>query len=87
MARVSATISNETEQLLSGAVEAGLYTGRSDAVRDAIRSFVDERLELAKEIAVELYLQDKVGLLTASRLAQMSVKEFRTVLDHQEEES
>lgn len=85
MARVSATISNETEQLLSGAIEAGLYTGRSDAVRDAIRSFVDERPELAKEIAVELYLQDKVGLLTASRLAQVSVRQFRALLDDREE--
>lgn len=85
MARVSATISNETEQLLSGAIEAGLYTGRSDAVRDAIRSFVDERPELAKEIAVELYLQDKVELLTASRLAQVSVRQFRTLLDDREE--
>ena len=85
MARVSATISNETEQLLSGAIEAGLYTGRSDAVRDAIRSFVDEQPELAKEIAVELYLQDKVGLLTASRLAQVSVRQFRALLDDCEE--
>lgn len=85
MPRVSATISNETEQLLSGAVEAGLYTGRSDAVRDAIRSFVDDRPELAKEIAVELYVQDKVELLTASRLAQVSVRELRALLDDRKE--
>lgn len=85
MPRVSATISNETEQMLSGAVEAGLYTGKSDAVRDAIRSFVDARPELAKDIAVELYLQDKVGLLTASRLAQVPLREFRSLLDDREE--
>jgi len=85
MPRVSATISNETERLLSGAVEAGIYTGKSDAVRDAVRSLVDERPELANRLAIELYRRDEIDLVTASRLAQVSGTEFREILEQDEE--
>jgi Arc/MetJ-type ribon-helix-helix transcriptional regulator len=81
MPRVSATISNETELLLSGAVKAGIYTGKSDAVRDAVRSLVNEQPELVNKLAVELYRRDEIDLLTVTRLAQVSETELREMLE------
>ena len=76
MASVTATISEETEQLLDGAVAAGLYTGRSDGIRDALRSYLESNPELARAVAVELYAQDQLDRLTASQFAGVSVEEF-----------
>jgi predicted HTH domain antitoxin len=67
--------------LLSGAVKAGIYTGKSDAVRDAVRSLVNEQPELVNKLAVELYRRDEIDLLTVTRLAQVSETELREMLE------
>ena len=87
MPNVTATIPEETDRLLEGAVEAGLYTGRSDGIRDALRSYFQANPDLARDIAIELYSQGKIDFFTATRLAHESVGEFRAELVEDNEET
>lgn len=77
MPNVTATIAEDTEKILDGVVEAGLYTGRSDGIRNALRSYFESNSDLALEIAIHLYSHGEVDYITASRLAGVPIGEFR----------
>lgn len=52
MPQVTVSISEDASRLIDGAVEAGLYSGRSDAVRDHLRSYIRSNPELADQVIV-----------------------------------
>lgn len=86
MPQVTASISDDTSKLIDGVVAAGLYSGRSDVVRDHLRSYIRSNPELSREIAIELYLGDEIDFITACRMADRSAREMETLLNDKIEE-
>lgn len=87
MPQVTASISDDASKLLDGVVSAGLYSGRSDAVRDYLRSYIRSNPGLAQEIAIELYVGGEIDFIAACRLAGMSAVEMKTILNEEFDES
>lgn len=75
MAQVTTSLSENTEKLLDGAVLAGIYTGRSDGIREALRTYFRRNPELTQKIVLELYNQGEIDYLTAKRIESISAKE------------
>ncbi len=88
--RVSASLSEDVQLYLDGAVEAGVYTNTGDVIRTALREYFDSHSDVAMESAIQMYTakqagnEDDVDLIRAARLANCMPGEMRDELEHRD---
>ena len=80
MSRTTATIPDDLTDLVDGAVKAGIFENKSDAIRHVLREYFDENQNARIAAAVALYDDGKITLGTAARLADVNRFEMRDIL-------
>lgn len=80
MSRTTATIPDDLDALVDGAVEAGVFENKSDAIRHVLREFFDTHENERLAAAVHLYAKGDLSLGDAARLADVDRFEMRDVL-------
>ena len=69
MARITGSYPEDLELLIEGAVEAGVFGGKSDALREFARDYFEDNEQERIVAAVALYEQEAITLGDAARLA------------------
>ncbi|WP_247730281.1 UPF0175 family protein [Halovivax limisalsi] len=80
MSRTTATIPEDLTDLMEGAVRAGIFENKSDAIRHVLREYFEANQEARIAAAVSLYSDGEITLGTAARLAGVNRFEMRDVL-------
>jgi predicted HTH domain antitoxin len=80
MPRTAATIPEDLTDLIEGAVKAGIFENKSDAIRHVLCGYVEEHQNARIAAAVSLYEDGEITLGTAARLAGVNRFEMRDVL-------
>jgi len=80
MSRTTATIPDDLTNLVDGAVEAGIFENKSDAIRRVLREYFEEHPNARIAAAVSLYADGEITLGTAARLADVNRFEMRDIL-------
>lgn len=80
MPRTTATIPDDLTVLIEGAVKAGIFENKSDAIRHVLREYFEEHQNARLAAAVSLYQDGEITLGTAARLAGVNRFEMRDVL-------
>ncbi len=68
------------EDEIDALIDAGCYSNKEDAIKDAIRTLMETKSNLRLIASIEMYKKEKVSLGRAAELADMSVVEFKEVL-------
>ncbi|MDH5021203.1 UPF0175 family protein [Halobacterium rubrum] len=83
MARITGSYPDDLDLLIEGAVEAGVFSGKSDALREFARDYFDDHDEQRVAAAVALYERETITLGDAARLAGVNRFEMKDILrDH-----
>ena len=80
MSRATATIPDDLTDLVDGAVKAGIFENKSDAIRHVLREYFEENRNARIAAAVSLYEDREITLGTAARLAGVNRFEMRDIL-------
>lgn len=80
MSRITGSYPDDLDLLIEGAVEAGMFSGKSDALREFARSYFDEHEQERIAAAVALYEREVVTLGDAARLANVDRWTMRDIL-------
>jgi predicted HTH domain antitoxin len=80
MPRTTATIPDDLTDLMEGAVKAGIFENKSDAIRHVLREYFEENQNARIAAAVSLYETEDITLGTAARLADVNRFEMRDIL-------
>jgi predicted HTH domain antitoxin len=80
MSRTTATIPDDLTDLMEGAVRAGIFENKSDAIRHVLRAYFEENQNARIAAAVSLYEDGEITLGTAARLADVNRFEMRDIL-------
>ncbi|PSP54896.1 hypothetical protein BRC82_07795 [Halobacteriales archaeon QS_1_67_19] len=80
MSRTTATIPDDLTDLMEGAVKAGIFENKSDAIRHVLREYFEENENARLAAAVSLYEAEEITLGTAARLADVNRFEMRDIL-------
>jgi len=80
MARITGSYPDDLDLLIEGAVEAGIFSGKSDALREFARDYFDDHDEERVAAAVALYERETITLGDAARLAGVNRFEMKDVL-------
>lgn len=80
MPRTTATIPDDLTDLIEGAVKAGVFENKSDAIRHVLRAYFEEHENDRIAAAVALYAEGSITLGTAARLADRNRFEMRDVI-------
>ena len=80
MSRTTATIPDDLTDLMEGAIRAGIFENKSDAIRHVLREYFEENRNARIAAAVSLYDDEEVTLGTAARLAGINRFEMRDIL-------
>jgi predicted HTH domain antitoxin len=80
MSRTTATIPDDLTDLMEGAVRAGIFENKSDAIRHVLREYFKENRNARVAAAVSLYEDGEITLGTAARLAGVNRFEMRDIL-------
>lgn len=80
MSRTTATIPDDLTDLMEGAVKAGIFENKSDAIRHVLREYFEENQNARIAAAVSLYEGEDITLGTAARLAGVNRFEMRDIL-------
>ena len=80
MARITGSYPEDIELLIEGAVEAGVFGGKSDALREFARTYFEEHENERVAAAVALYDQEAITLGDAARLADVDRWTMRDIL-------
>lgn len=80
MPRTTATIPDDLTDLIEGAVKAGIFENKSDAIRHVLREYFNEHQNARVAAAVSLYDAGDITLGTAARLADVNRFEMRDML-------
>jgi predicted HTH domain antitoxin len=80
MSRTTATIPDDLTDLIEGAIEAGIFENKSDAIRHVLRDYFEEHRNARIAAAVSLYEAKEISLGTAARLADVNRFEMRDIL-------
>ena len=80
MARTTATIPDDLTDLMEGAIKAGIFENKSDAIRHVLREYFKENRNARISAAVSLYRDGEITMGTAARLAGVNRFEMRDVL-------
>ena len=86
MSRATATTPDELTDLMEGAVEAGIFENKSDAIRHVLREYFDENRNARIAASVSLYEAGEITLGTAARLAGVNRFEMRDIMREEEVE-
>jgi predicted HTH domain antitoxin len=78
--RTTATIPDDLTDLVDGAVKAGIFENKSDAIRHVLREYFEENRNARVAAAVSLYEDREITLGTAARLASLDRFEMRDLL-------
>lgn len=83
MARITGSYPDDLDLLIEGAVEAGVFGGKSDALREFAREYFDDHDNERLVAAVTLYENETITLGDAARLAGEDRWTMREILrDH-----
>lgn len=80
MPRTTATIPEDLTDLVDGAIRAGIFENKSDAIRHVLREYFEGNQEARIAAAVSLYDGGDVTLGTAARLAGVNRFEMRDIM-------
>ena len=80
MSRTTAAIPDDLTDLMEGAIRAGIFENKSDAVRHVLREYFEENRNARVAAAVSLYEDGEITLGTAARLAGVNRFEMRDIL-------
>jgi len=80
MPRTTVTIPDDLADLIDGAVAAGVFENKSDAIRHVLREYFEANPDARIAAAVSLYAAEAITLGTAARLAGVDRFEMRDVL-------
>lgn len=80
MSRTTATIPDDLTDLMEGAIRAGIFENKSDAIRHVLREYFEENQNARVAAAVSLYEDGEITLGTAARLAGVNRFEMRDLL-------
>lgn len=80
MARITGSYSEDLDLLIEGAVEAGVFSGKSDALREFARDYFEDHDEERIAAAVALYERETITLGDAARLAGVNRFEMKDIL-------
>jgi predicted HTH domain antitoxin len=80
MSRTTATIPEDLTDLVNGAVKAGVFENKSDAIRHVLRAYFEANPNDRVAAAVALYEAGEITLGTAARLADRDRFEMRSIL-------
>ncbi|WP_254524365.1 UPF0175 family protein [Natrinema caseinilyticum] len=80
MSRTTATIPDDLTDLMEGAVKAGIFENKSDAIRHVLREYFEENQNARIAAAVSLYDDGNITMGTAARLADVNRFEMREIL-------
>jgi len=80
MSRTTATIPDDLTDLMEGAVKAGIFENKSDAIRHVLREYFEENQNARIAAAISLYADGEITLGTAARLAGVNRFEMRDIL-------
>ncbi|MDI6736650.1 MAG: UPF0175 family protein [bacterium] len=61
-------------------VSIGYYPNEEEVVKDAIRSLLEERTNLRVEVAIKLFMEEKISIGKAAETAGVSTIEFKEIL-------
>jgi len=84
MSRTTATIPEDLTDLMDGAISAGIFENKSDAIRHVLREYFEEHQNARIAAAVALYDSGEITLGTAARLADVNRFEMRDILREEE---
>lgn len=77
MSRTTATIPDDLTKLMVGAVRAGIFENKSDAICHVLREYCKENRKARIAAAGSLYEDGEITLGTAARLAGLNRFEMR----------
>lgn len=80
MARITGSYPEDIELLIEGAVEAGVFGGKSDALREFARTYFEKHENERVAAAVALYEREAITLGDAARLADVDRWTMRDIL-------
>lgn len=80
MSRTTATIPDDLDRLVQGAVQAGVFENKSDAIRHVLREYFETHENARVAAAVHSYASGELSLGDAARLADLNRFEMREVL-------
>ena len=80
MARITGSYPDALDLLIEGAVEAGVFGGKSDALREFVREYFEDHKNERIAAAVALYERERITLGDAARLADVDRWTMRDIL-------
>ena len=80
MARITGSYPDDHDLLIEGAVKAGVFGGKSDALREFVREYFDDHENERIAAAVALYEGEEITLGEAARLADVDRWTMRDLL-------
>jgi predicted HTH domain antitoxin len=80
MARITGSYPDDLDLLIEGAVEAGVFGGKSDALRKFVREYFEDHENERIAAAVALYEREQITLGDAARLADVDRWTMRDIL-------
>lgn len=80
MARITGSYPDDLDLLIEGAVEAGVFGGKSDALREFVREYFEVHENERVAAAVALYERERITLGDAARLADVDRWTVRDIL-------
>jgi len=80
MARITGSYPDDLDLLIQGAVEAGVFAGKSDALREFVREYFEDNENERIAAAVALYERERITLGDAARLAGVDRWTMRDLL-------
>lgn len=80
MPRTTATIPDDLTDLMEGAVKAGIFENKSDAIRHVLREYFEENQNARISAAISLCEDGEITLGTAARLAGINRFEMQDLL-------
>ena len=78
--RITGSYPDDLDLLIEGAVEAGVFGGKSDALREFVREYFEDHENERIAAAVALYERERITLGDAARLAAVDRWTMRDIL-------
>ncbi len=66
---------------INALVKAGIYSSKSDVIRDAFRCLLEHNPELRIIAAITMYKNKKASLGRAAEIAKLSFDDFKKILN------
>ena len=70
-------ITDELDELL---INIGKYPSKEELYKDALRALLRARLDLRRDIAIELYRKKTISLSRASEMCGSNIEDFKELL-------